>query len=103
MTLIASWAFSALGSTPSPTGDELDPTSVSPGVLGFLATFGVVVVSVLLMADMVRRVRRLRYRELQAGDAERVREADGAGPEDDGTEVSTEEPTTEEPTTEEPR
>ncbi len=98
LLLSARSAFaSTLSSTPSPTGDELDPTSVSPGVLGFLATFGVVVVSVLLMMDMVRRVRRLRYRELQTREAEQALRAEGPPTGVSGTDPATEEPEPEEP------
>lgn len=39
-----------------------DPNSVTPGVVGFLATFLVIVIVVLLATDMVRRVRRTQYR-----------------------------------------
>lgn len=52
-------------------GEGLDPNSVSPGLLGFLATFGVVVVSILLFLNMAGRLRRMRYREER--DAERGR------------------------------
>lgn len=62
-------------STPSPT-PSIDPanTFYSPGTIGFLAIFGVTVGAVLLIFDMVRRVRRVRYREeirvkLEAEDA----------------------------------
>jgi capsular polysaccharide biosynthesis protein len=41
---------------------EVDPNSVTPGVVGFLATLFVAVAVLLLIADMVRRVRRVRYR-----------------------------------------
>lgn len=41
---------------------EVDPNSVTPGVIGFVTTFLVVAVVLLLIADMVRRVRRVRYR-----------------------------------------
>lgn len=41
---------------------EVDPNSVTPGVIGFLVTFGLMLVVVLLVVDMVRRVRRVRYR-----------------------------------------
>jgi hypothetical protein len=41
---------------------DFDPDSVTPGVIGFIATFVVVVVVVLLATDMVRRVRRTQYR-----------------------------------------
>ncbi|WAP51231.1 hypothetical protein OL239_15390 [Arthrobacter sp. ATA002] len=36
---------------------------VTPGLLGFLATFFLVVMIVLLIRDMVKRIRRVRYRE----------------------------------------
>ncbi|MFM1952885.1 MAG: hypothetical protein RL187_94 [Actinomycetota bacterium] len=42
---------------------EVDPNSVTPGVIGFVVTFAVMVVVILLVMDMVRRVRRVRYRE----------------------------------------
>ncbi|WP_291038676.1 hypothetical protein [Herbiconiux sp.] len=39
-----------------------DPDQVTPGVVGFIATFFVAAVTVLLVIDMVRRVRRVTYR-----------------------------------------
>ena len=52
-----------LAATPSPT-PTLDPaeTFYSPGTIGFLLTFFVAGAAVLLIFDMVRRVRRVRYR-----------------------------------------
>jgi len=47
---------------PTPTG-ALDEDAVTPGVIGFLVTAAVVVVVVFLIIDMVRRMRRVRYRE----------------------------------------
>jgi len=41
---------------------EVDPTSVTPGVIGFLVTFLLMVIVILLVSDMVRRIRRVRYR-----------------------------------------
>ncbi len=73
---------------PNPTSDELDPLSVSPGLVGFLATFAVAVATVLLVLDLVRRLRRMRFRE----DQERRREEEAAGRE----EQATQEPATEE-------
>lgn len=48
-------------STPPP-GEEIDPNVVTPGVIGFVLTFAVVVAVVLLVVDMTRRIRRVRYR-----------------------------------------
>ena len=42
---------------------ELDPNLVTPGVVGFFATFFVACMTVLLVFDLVRRIRRSRYRE----------------------------------------
>jgi len=59
MTILAA----ILAATPSPT-PTLDPaeTFYSPGTIGFLLTFFVAGAAVLLIFDMVRRVRRVRYR-----------------------------------------
>jgi hypothetical protein len=53
---------------------EVDPNSVTPGVIGFIMTFGVMIAVLLLVLDMVRRVRRVRYR------AEIAEKLDGATP-----------------------
>jgi hypothetical protein len=42
---------------------EVDPNSVTPGFIGFVMTFGVMIAVLLLVIDMVRRVRRVRYRQ----------------------------------------
>ena len=42
---------------------EVYPNSVTPGVIGFVMTFGVMIAVLLLVIDMVRRVRRVRYRQ----------------------------------------
>lgn len=59
---------------------EFDPDTVTPGVVGFIVTFLVAGIVVLLMLDMTRRIRRTRYRveigekldaeELEAGQAD---------------------------------
>lgn len=53
--------YEFLAATPSP---DVDPASTfySPGVIGFIATFGVTAGAVFIIFDMVRRVRRVRYR-----------------------------------------
>lgn len=71
----------AAAPTPTPTSDELDPLTVSPGLVGFLATFAVAVATVLLVVDMTRRVRRLRFREEQ--ERRRQEEAAAASERDD--------------------
>jgi cytosine/uracil/thiamine/allantoin permease len=48
-------------STPAP-GEDFDPDVVTPGVIGFILTFAVAVAVVLLVIDMVRRIRRINYR-----------------------------------------
>ena len=42
---------------------EIDPNLVTPGVVGFFATFFIAGMTVLLIFDLVRRIRRSRYRE----------------------------------------
>lgn len=50
--------------TPMPTPSmTVDPESVTPGVVGFAAVALLVVIVVLLIWDMNRRIRRVRYRE----------------------------------------
>jgi hypothetical protein len=45
----------------------IDPNIVTPGVVGFIATIFVAVVTILLLWDMVRRIRRQRYQaEIEA-------------------------------------
>jgi Tfp pilus assembly protein PilX len=41
---------------------EFDPNTVTPGVWGFVITFGIMVVVTLLAIDMTRRIRRTNYR-----------------------------------------
>ena len=42
--------------------EEFDPDTVTPGIWGFVLTFLIMVVVVLLVLDMVRRIRRVNYR-----------------------------------------
>lgn len=56
-------ARSAALPTPSPTpSPKVNADLITPGVLGFLAILFVAAVTVLLIVDMNRRVRRVRYR-----------------------------------------
>lgn len=55
--------FALLAATPNPESTT-DPanTYYSPGTIGFIATFAMAAAAVLLIFDLVRRVRRVRYR-----------------------------------------
>lgn len=60
-----------LASAVSPTPDQedglrpgLDPSQVTPGLLGFLATLVLVVAVIFLVRDMSRRIRRVRYQSV---------------------------------------
>lgn len=48
--------------TPIPAYDG-DPNLITPGVIGFAVTFLIAIATVLLIIDMTRRVRRVRYRD----------------------------------------
>jgi hypothetical protein len=57
----------ALTTAPAPTPSPslrpgLSQDQVTPGLLGFLLTAFIVVLTALLIVDMVRRIRRVRYR-----------------------------------------
>ncbi|MBG6107446.1 hypothetical protein [Frigoribacterium sp. CG_9.8] len=54
-------AIVMLAATPTPQ-PNFNENSVTPTWVGFAATFGVAAIVVLLCIDMVRRVRRVRYR-----------------------------------------
>lgn len=43
--------------------EEIDPTGVTPGIVGFLITAAVALTAIFLILDMNRRMRRLRYRD----------------------------------------
>jgi hypothetical protein len=83
----------ALATTPSPTPTPslrpgLSEDQVTPGTWGFVLTAFIVVLTTFLIVDMVRRIRRVRYRA-QVEEA-LVGETDGAaadGAEIDGAEI----------------
>lgn len=78
-----------LASSPAPSPSlrpGLSEDQVTPGLLGFLLTAFIVVLTALLIVDMVRRIRRVRYRAqveeermaaAEAADATRDDTADG--------------------------
>ena len=51
-----------LAATPSPSPSRVPDVDVTPGVAGFIAIAVVAVVTILLVVDMTRRIRRTRYR-----------------------------------------
>lgn len=53
------FTLSLLVETPTPVADD---NYNSPGTIGFIITFAVAAIAVLLIFDMNRRVRRTRYR-----------------------------------------
>lgn len=64
--------------------EEFDPNDVTPGIEGFVLTFLVMAVVVLLILDMVRRIRRVNYRaevreQLEAEQAASASAAAGPG------------------------
>lgn len=66
--------------TPSPDEIKIDPNLVTPGPMGFAVIVIIVVLVVLLAGDMLRRVRRTRYREevREALDAEQAADQQAA-------------------------
>jgi hypothetical protein len=59
--------LNALATTPAPAPSPslrpgLSEDQVTPGLLGFLLTAFIVLLTALLIVDMVRRIRRVRYR-----------------------------------------
>lgn len=78
----------ALTTAPAPTPSPslrpgLSQDQVTPGLLGFLLTAFIVVLTALLIVDMVRRIRRVRYR----AQVEEERAAAEAGIDDAGQQL----------------
>lgn len=81
-----------LAATPSPTPSTPNADLVTPGVWGFVITLMIAVVTIVLIWDMMRRVRRTRYRaevnaRLDAEEAQRgtdVVRAEGDGDDESG-------------------
>lgn len=59
--MLTRWMY-ALETDPLIPAIEVDPNSVTPGVVGFLVTLFVAMSVLVIIADMTRRVRRVRYR-----------------------------------------
>lgn len=73
------WLSALLAATPSPT-PSVDPanTFYSPGTIGFIATFLVAAGAIVIIFDMVRRIRRVRYRSDVAAKLEAEALGEGA-------------------------
>lgn len=69
----------AAAATPTPTPSPVDPDLVTPGPWGFVVFAFLGIVVILLVWDMLRRIRRARYREEvnQELDAEAAASAQG--------------------------
>ncbi len=86
-----------LAATPTPSASP-DPsqTFYSPGTIGFIMTFFITVGAVALIFDMVRRIRRVRYRaeitEKLAAEALEASGAKSAGPATGDSEKAASEP-----------
>ena len=76
--------LAALAATPTPTPPaDFDESIVTPGPWGFLIVLFIGVVTILLVLDMMRRIRRTRYREelreqLQQEKADEEKDTPGA-------------------------
>lgn len=84
MSVLLASASAVLASVVAEDTTTPDPDTVTPGIVGFIVTFMVMAVTLLLVIDMVRRVRRVNYRaqvqeELQAELAERDAAAAASG------------------------
>ena len=55
-------ALAAATATPTPTPSMIDPAKVTPGAWGFVITALVAVITIVLVWDMIRRIRRGRVR-----------------------------------------
>jgi hypothetical protein len=81
------YLLTALATTPAPVPSPslrpgLSEDQVTPGLLGFLLTAFIVILTALLITDMVRRIRRVRYRaqvEEERLAAAQARQAPAAG------------------------
>ena len=64
---------------PSATPTELDPYKVSPGLAGFLVTFGIALASIVLYLSLTKQLRRVNRRAAQQ-EAEDAARAAGSEP-----------------------
>jgi hypothetical protein len=87
-------ASHVLGGDVNPQGP--DPTNISPGLVGFLATLGLVLAAIALFFSMTRHLRKVDYArrraEAEHNGAEAAENAGGAAPEERAEESSLESP-----------
>jgi hypothetical protein len=64
--------------TATPTPLPYDPETITPGWIGFVIIFALAAITVVLILDMTRRIRRVRYRaevaeklDAETGEADR--------------------------------
>ncbi|WP_138443285.1 hypothetical protein [Sinomonas susongensis] len=79
----------ALAATPSPTDSGtlrpgLTDDQITPGIWGFLSTAFIVVLMLFLIVDMVRRLRRVRYRSQVEEERAAGETPEGRGDADEG-------------------
>jgi O-antigen/teichoic acid export membrane protein len=74
--VLAQLAAIVVAKTPPPS--TVPDDQVTPGVWGFVITAAVAVAVVLLIIDMTRRIRRVRYREQVLADIAAEQAVDGA-------------------------
>lgn len=80
--LLKAGVWLAAAPTPAPTSGPSED-AVTPGVVGFTVTFLIAVAAVLLILDMTRRIRRVRYREEIARKLDAEQSAGGDGDRED--------------------
>ena len=92
---LAALALAAATATPTPAPSMIDPDQVTPGAWGFVITAFVAVLTILLVWDMVRRIRRGRVRADLLDELEAERQADSAveATETDDEDIAPDEPT----------
>lgn len=72
---LAALALAAATATPTPTPTLPDPESVTPGPEGFIVIAVIAILTILLIGDMIRRIRRGRVRADIDEELEAEREA----------------------------
>jgi len=60
--VLAALTTSTAEPTPAPIAPGVEPDLVTPGVIGFAFTAVFIVIVILLVIDMTKRMRRVRYR-----------------------------------------